>query len=120
MVQNMEGCIITKPPRMFAPQAGIYQVRLNIKPYLTILAALVTELYAPLKEGGSSGFNALFGGSRSNNGDYYSMGGDGFFWSSTEGDLNYAWFMTIYSSYEGANIQKYLQSIGRSVRCLQD
>lgn len=78
------------------------------------------EAYIALREGGNSGFNALFGGGRHEDGYYDTMGSFGYFWSSTEYNSDNAWRMYIYSSYEKAYLDHYTRSVGRSVRCVQN
>ncbi len=71
----------------------------------------------------TSGFNAYLSGDRHANGDFYSLGSSGFFWSSSE------------YKYDGANLGYYFQLVscsdylrsgrlnkmtGLSVRCLRD
>jgi uncharacterized protein (TIGR02145 family) len=67
-----------------------------------------------------SGFAGLPGGGRVYDGSFYGIGGDGYWWSSTEGDAASAW---------GRGLGRYDGSVGRSghdkgsgfsVRCLRD
>jgi len=78
--------------------------------------------YTALIAGGSSGFNALYGGGRADkSGEYQRIDAHGFYWSSTESGPEHAWFY---------NFGKNGQSFGRhedgeklrafSVRCVQD
>lgn len=72
-------------------------------------------------EFGSSGFTALPGGSRHNNGSFSDFGQAVYFWSATEknGTSN-AWFRTIYydltNVYRGYTSEQY----GMYVRCVKD
>lgn len=69
----------------------------------------------------SSGFTALPGGYRGNGGTFYSMGYSAYFWSSTEGGSNYAWYRTL--GYYGSAVGRYSygdRRYGFSVRCVRD
>ena len=48
--------------------------------------------YAALVIGGSSGFNALLGGGRSEAGEYRRLEAHGFYWTASESDSAKAWF----------------------------
>ena len=72
-------------------------------------------------EFGTSGFTALPGGCRIfSNGIYYSMGGHGYFWSSTEYSSYHAWYRILYCS--DSRVYRFYNSrgSGSSVRCLRD
>ena len=74
--------------------------------------------YNALFQNGSSGFAALLGGWRFSDGSYASLGTFGDFWASTEYGRSVAW---IYSFGDGKlwrNDDD--QTLGHSVRCLQD
>ena len=67
------------------------------------------------------GFSALPAGSRLFNGDYHFVGNYAYFWSSTERDSDYAYYMHLDYSY----VKAYLnfddkEAYAFSVRCLQD
>jgi uncharacterized protein (TIGR02145 family) len=71
----------------------------------------------------TSGFNALPGGCRFNNGGFGRVGQSGFWWSSSEDDTNINYFRSIelHQNYEniviyGINVKR----DGFSVRCLRD
>jgi uncharacterized protein (TIGR02145 family) len=68
----------------------------------------------------TSGFTGLPGGSRSNNGNFYDIGAFGFWWSSSEGNADYAWFRSLYFSYGDVNRYYNNKREGFSVRCLRD
>jgi len=53
------------------------------------------EAYKRLIEGGDSGFNILFGGTRDPSGGYRRVGAHGFFWTGTEYDSTNAWFYNL-------------------------
>ena len=68
----------------------------------------------------STGFSALPGGLRSEYGDYYSIGENGWWWSSTVLRFENAWYRSL--RYSGGDIDRlgYNKSIGLSVRCLKN
>ncbi len=76
--------------------------------------------YTVLIPSGESGFSATFGGWRSSNGDYSSIGNYGGFWSSSMRVGANAWRLYINSSYKGAIMNYGKESVGLSVRCLQN
>jgi len=70
---------------------------------------------------GTSGFNALPGGYRSNDdGLYRSMGLDGYYWSSTEYYSDYAWYRKL--GYYGSDVYRndVNKRHGFSVCCIRD
>lgn len=72
-----------------------------------------------LKTGGASGFDALLGGSRLNNGLYYAINNYGNFWSSTsEGDK--AWRHAVSGNTTGVFRTLNDRKEGLSVRCVKD
>ena len=77
--------------------------------------------YSALIENGNSGFNALFGGRHDYDG-YRDIGSSGYFWSSTEVNVDLAWSMSIFSRFKIVELGKANKSlyIGKSVRCAQD
>jgi uncharacterized protein (TIGR02145 family) len=74
-----------------------------------------------LKSGGTSGFNALFGG-------YYYTGQGSFigentysvFWTSSEFDVNTAWQRFLYKEKIGVSRTNGVKSNGYSIRCVED
>lgn len=84
-------------------------------------ADLGRAAYDAIKEGGTSKFDALFGGGREPDGTFARGEAHGFFWSASESDATHAWFY---------NIGKNGQSFGHhangekdeavSVRCVRD
>lgn len=72
-----------------------------------------------LKDGGSSGFQALLAGIRSTNGSFYYRGTYALIWSSTESG-SAAWYRTLDSSE--ARVYRYTnnKALGFSVRCIKD
>jgi len=79
-----------------------------------------SNAYNALIPSGSSGFSALFGGWRLNDGNFGSIGYGGSFWSSSPYDSYVAWYLGIYSYSEDAYISNDTRSLSFSVRCLQD
>ena len=77
--------------------------------------------YKELLNGGSSGFNALLGGGRSDQGEYARVEAHGFYWTASESGEGTAWFY---------NFGKGIPALGRlsdgekqrafSVRCVRD
>jgi len=85
-------------------------------------ADLGNAAYKALMTGGSSGFDAVYGGGRTDkSGEYERLEAHGFYWSATESSPDHAWFY---------NFGKGGQSFGRheqgekrsafSVRCVKD
>jgi uncharacterized protein (TIGR02145 family) len=66
------------------------------------------------------GFSALPGGYRDFDGGFYLGGYQGFFWSHTKNNDEYAWGRTMYNSNAGVNRYYYEMSLGASIRCLKD
>ncbi|MFT7001001.1 MAG: hypothetical protein ACJAVW_002024, partial [Spirosomataceae bacterium] len=66
------------------------------------------------------GFAGLPGGLRDSNGSFFSIGGYGYWWSSTEGNSTYAWLRGL--SLNSGSVYRDLSSKGSgfSVRCLRD
>ena len=67
-----------------------------------------------------SGFTALPGGYRANNGKFINIGVNGYWWSSTEYDTTRAWLRTL--CYHTSNVYRSItnKELGFSVRCLRD
>jgi uncharacterized protein (TIGR02145 family) len=68
-----------------------------------------------------SGFNALPAGNRSgNDGSFYGLGADAYFWSSLPYESEYAWYR--YLGYGNGGVGRYDNSrtYGFSVRCSKD
>jgi uncharacterized protein (TIGR02145 family) len=66
------------------------------------------------------GFTALPGGYRSfNDGSFYNVGGNGYWWSSTEYSTDLAWSRFMY--YDKGNVYRgiYSKNYGFSVRCIR-
>ncbi len=68
----------------------------------------------------SSGFAGLPGGTRDGNGSFGFIGGNGFWWSSTENDATVAWYRYLYYNWSDVYNDLSVKSGGFSVRCLRD
>ncbi len=68
----------------------------------------------------ASGFTGLPGGFRYNNGPFYFIGFNGYWWSSSEGGTAYAWTRDLNYDNGGANGDYDDKRNGFSVRCLRD
>lgn len=67
-----------------------------------------------------TGFTALPGGLRYINGEFYSLGFSGVWWSNTEGSLSSAFQLSIQSGSPSTSLRTQSKSYGTSVRCLKD
>jgi uncharacterized protein (TIGR02145 family) len=77
--------------------------------------------YQALLIGGDSGFNALLGGGRSEDGQYARLQAHGFYWTASESDPATAWFYNF--GHGGLSLNRH--SVGEkksafSVRCVRD
>lgn len=80
-----------------------------------------TDQGAQLKNGGSSGFNALYAGfSNSIGGTYAGLGSETIFAVNTESGQSSSFERILHSSYNQIAIDVSLKANGRSVRCLKD
>jgi uncharacterized protein (TIGR02145 family) len=81
-----------------------------------------TTLWESPNEGAtdSSGFTAFPGGCRFINGNYYSIGKYGDFWSASEGSNYNAWYRDL--GYDSSDVFRYgfSKKDGFSVRCVRD
>jgi uncharacterized protein (TIGR02145 family) len=68
----------------------------------------------------SSGFSGLPGGDRNGNGNFGSSGNDGYWWSSTEYDTDFAYSRPLNHSSGSLNRYGSSKEGGLSVRCLRD
>jgi uncharacterized protein (TIGR02145 family) len=68
----------------------------------------------------TSGFSALPGGYRNNDGSFYNISDLAFFWSATELDSNNAWRRGLFASDSSVGRSSRNKSVGASVRCLRD
>ncbi|OFX32082.1 MAG: hypothetical protein A2X08_17780 [Bacteroidetes bacterium GWA2_32_17] len=67
-----------------------------------------------------TGFTALPGGYRYDNGSFYNVGNYGLWWSSTESNISNAWFRDAYYLYNNVNRLNISKKDGFSVRCVKD
>ncbi len=67
-----------------------------------------------------TGFTALPGGYRNNDGSFYSIGSRGYWWSATKLGANDAWYRRMF--YNSSIVDRYYddKGAGFSVRCLKD
>ena len=69
----------------------------------------------------SSGFSALPGGFRADDGSFNYIRDNAFFWSATEDGSNSAWYRSLYNYNSDVDRYNYfIKSVGASVRCLKD
>lgn len=67
-----------------------------------------------------TGFTALPGGYRSNNGAFYNIGNYGLWWSATESSASNAWLRDMNDSYSDVFSYSSNKELGFSVRCVRD
>jgi uncharacterized protein (TIGR02145 family) len=67
-----------------------------------------------------SGFSGLPGGSRYNNGTFYDIMEDGYWWSSTEDNTDSAWSRFLFFGSGSVDFFNVNKEEGLSVRCLRD
>jgi uncharacterized protein (TIGR02145 family) len=73
-----------------------------------------------VSENNSSGFSGLPSGMRYLYGSFFSMGFDGFWWSSTEAPANNAWLRCLDFNNTHVVRTSYLKDFGLSVRCVRN
>ena len=76
--------------------------------------------YKQIIQGGISGFNALFGGWRSDDGNFYNVGKEIYFWSTTEYEDENAGYLLVRSGYKKAYMDSNYKIFAFSVRLLKD
>lgn len=76
--------------------------------------------FRALSQHGTSGFNAQFGGSRVQGGQFQNRTFDGYYWTASEYSATEAWFY--YFSTFGPTLkrQRYYKPFGYSCRCVQE
>ena len=67
-----------------------------------------------------TGFTALPGGYITYGGTYHDIGDYGYWWSSTQFNSSFAWFMSLYHNDSELDIDNYKKHGGFSVRCIKD
>ena len=68
----------------------------------------------------TSGFAGLPGGGRDYSGDFHDIGADGYWWSSSEGSTNNAWYSYLSNNNGNVYIFNFYKRNGFSVRCVKD
>lgn len=68
----------------------------------------------------SYNFNGLFGGYRGTNGKYYDLGLGGYFFSSSEDNEEYAFSLSLISSYPEIYLYGKNKKYGICIRCIKD
>ena len=68
----------------------------------------------------TSGFAGLPGGYRYDDGNFYSIGANGYWWSSSEDDAYLAWYRGLNSIDGYVSRNSFNKRNGFSVRCLRD
>ena len=66
------------------------------------------------------GFSALPAGNRFNDGSFYSDGNYAYFWSPTEYNSYFAYYIPLHYSYDNAYLRTNDKYLGFSVRCVKD
>ena len=79
-----------------------------------------TDQGTKLKSGSRVGFDALLGGYRMDDGNYFSINGAGYFWSSSEYHKNFAYFRSLTEEESRINRLVIDKTRGFSVRCVLD
>jgi len=69
---------------------------------------------------GLYGFEALPGGYLSTDGNFYSLAGSAYFWSSSESSSSSAWSRLLSYDVDKVSLNYSSKGLGSSVRCLQD
>jgi uncharacterized protein (TIGR02145 family) len=88
----------------------------------TILKEIGTSHWGPPNDYATneSGFTALPGGARYNNGGFGNIKYEGFWWSSTVGGLYGAWRRDIWWDRSNVMRNSFYKEFGSSIRCLKD
>ncbi len=73
-----------------------------------------------LQSGGSTGFKALLGGSRSHEGYFFGEGTDTYFWTSTKSAGSLSWSNNLHIGSANVLHAGYKTSYGFAVRCIKD
>lgn len=76
--------------------------------------------YSGITNTNSSGFTGLSGGLRSDMGPFYSVGSNGYWWSSSEYPTSSAWQLSLRYNNSGAGRGFSMKLFGFSVRCIKD
>ena len=76
--------------------------------------------YTALTSGGTTGFNALFGGSRDPDSVYRRMEAHGFYWTATQSEAGTAWFYNFGKNGQMLNRHEGEKERAASVRCVRE
>jgi len=76
--------------------------------------------YNNIGDRGISGFDALFGGWRSNDGEYHNIEKNAYFWTISEIDATDAWSLNVNKYYEQVSLKESYKKFGYSIRCIKD
>ena len=68
----------------------------------------------------TSGFSALLAGFRVNDGSFNSLGGNTYFWSSTQYNVPNAYIVFLWSDQNAISMTNDVKAYGFSIRCLKD
>ena len=88
--------------------------------WTTLVNTLGNDAGTKLKEGGSSGFNALLAGYRNSSGNFDNFGDLGYFWSASPSGSSQAFYRYVYRSDAGVSRSVYGLTNRFSVRLLKD
>ena len=103
---KLYNCYAVSDPRGLAPEG--FHIPTNL------------ELNSNRDLNDPAGFVGLPGGNRNNNGTFYGIGYDGFWWSSSEFNTYWAYGRALYSNNGSADWNFYSMAFGFSVRCVKD
>lgn len=106
--------------KMVCPSGWHLPSQSEFETLLSNIGSSDSTLFQALKEGGSSGFNAVSGGWRNGKGQYGNLGKIGHLWSSSEGEKRYAWGLTINYEMQISRLEYLYRDWGLSVRCVKD
>jgi uncharacterized protein (TIGR02145 family) len=76
--------------------------------------------YNSIIDGGSSGFSAVLNGWEHTNGRFCCIGSDVNWWSSSESDINNAWYLSMNGDIKASGTKDYIKELGFSVRCIKN
>ncbi len=85
-----------------------------------VSSAIALSVGNDLTKNNSSGFNALPGGFRWDNGSYGNIGSITYWWSATESGSGSAFLRLLYSDSVDEHRASDMKSLGLSVRCVRD
>jgi uncharacterized protein (TIGR02145 family) len=106
--------------KTIAPKGWHLPSKAEWKTVFQSLGGHTPEVFEQLKAGGSSGFEALFGGWRYVRGSFTGLGGSAHFWSETQENETHAWHFKIGVSGHHAEPEKGEKGLGLSIRLFKD